>query len=151
MPQITITSARSWTRNLTLNDASMVGNVFGRTHTDFGIILYGMKKVFVFSDISERNNDYSDTHDFWRGWVGEVGVLRFFVLKVPDYESAMLMYFYIFKKLRYRSHFDPIFMKFRWLVRVHSWVNPIVFGNSLPNRTTTDMGENVPPKRVFRV
>ncbi len=46
--------------------------------------------------------------------------------------------------------FDPILMKFTWLVRVHSWVNPIVFRNSRPNRTT-DMGENVPPKPVFRV
>ncbi len=39
--------------------------------------------------------------------------------------------------------FDPIFMKFTWLVRVHSRVNPIVFGNNRPDRTT-DMGENVP-------
>ncbi len=46
--------------------------------------------------------------------------------------------------------FDPIFMKFTWLVRVHSWVNSIVFGNNRPNRTT-DMGENVTPKPVFRV
>ncbi len=36
------------------------------------------------------------------------------------------------------------------LVRVHPWMNPIVFGNNRPNRTT-DMGENVPPKLVFRV
>ncbi len=41
-------------------------------------------------------------------------------------------------------------MKFTWLVRVHSWVNPIVFGNSRPNRTT-DTEENVSPKPVFRV
>ncbi len=34
-----------------------------------------------------------------------------------------------------------------WLVQVHSWVNPIVFGNNRPNRTT-DMGENVSPKPV---
>ncbi len=46
--------------------------------------------------------------------------------------------------------FDSIFMKFTWLMRVLSWVNPIVFGNNRPNRTT-DMGENVPPKPVFRV
>ncbi len=51
------------------------------------------------SDILERNNDYSDTLDFRRGWVG---VVTFFVLKVPDYETAMLIYFYIYmyKKLR---------------------------------------------------
>ncbi len=48
------------------------------------------------------------------------------------------------------SSFEPIFMKFTWLVRAHSWVNPIVFGNNRPNRTT-DMGENVPPKLFFRV
>ncbi len=47
----------------------------------------------LFSDISERNNDYSDTLDSRRG---EVGVVTFFVLKVPDYESAMLIYFYIY-------------------------------------------------------
>ncbi len=46
--------------------------------------------------------------------------------------------------------FEPIFIKFTRLVRVHSWVNPIVFGNNRPNRTT-DMGGNVPPKPVFRV
>ncbi len=27
--------------------------------------------------------------------MGEVGVVTFFVLEVPDYESAMLIYFYI--------------------------------------------------------
>ncbi len=46
----------------------------------------------IFSDISERNNDYSDTLDFRRGRVGDVRVVTFFVLKVPDYESAMLIY-----------------------------------------------------------
>ncbi len=54
----------------------------------------------IFSDISERNNDYSDTLDFRRGWVG---VVTFFVLEVPDYASAMLIYFYIYKKIGYRS------------------------------------------------
>ncbi len=46
----------------------------------------------LFSDISERNNDYSDTLNF-RG--GRVGVVTFFVLKVPDYESALLIYLYM--------------------------------------------------------
>ncbi len=41
----------------------------------------------IFSDISERNNDYSDTLDFRKGRVGEVGVVTIFVLKVPDYYS----------------------------------------------------------------
>ncbi len=39
-------------------------------------------------------------------------------------------------------------MKFTRLVRVHSWVNSIVFGNNRPNRTT-DMWENVPPNQFF--
>ncbi len=46
--------------------------------------------------------------------------------------------------------FDPIFMKFTWLVRAPSWVNHFVFGNNLPSRTTY-MGENMPPKPVFGV
>ncbi len=46
-------------------------------------------KFSIFSDISERNNDYSDTLYFRRG---EVGVVTFFVLEVPDYEAAMLIY-----------------------------------------------------------
>ncbi len=44
--------------------------------------------------------------------------------------------------------FELIFMKFTRLVRVHPWVNPIVFGNNQPNRTT-DMGENVPQNQFF--
>ncbi len=47
---------------------------------------------FFFSDISERNNDYSDTLDFKREWVGEVAVVTFFVLEVPDFKSAMLIW-----------------------------------------------------------
>ncbi len=38
----------------------------------------------LFSDISEWNNDYSDTLDLRMGWVGEVGMVTFFVLEVPD-------------------------------------------------------------------
>ncbi len=34
-----------------------------------------------FSDISEQNNDYSDTLDFRRERVGEVGVVTLFVLE----------------------------------------------------------------------
>ncbi len=91
-----------------------------------------MEKWWIFSYISERNNDYSDTLDFRRGWVGEVGVVTCFVLKVPDYESAMLIYLCICICICIRSYdtgrsFDPIYMKFTSLVRVHSWVNPIVF------------------------
>ncbi len=42
----------------------------------------------------------------------------------PDYEYAML------------------------IVRAHPWMNPIVFGNNRPNKTT-DTGENVAPKTSF--
>ncbi len=43
---------------------------------------------------------------------------------------------YMYKKHDICRSFEPIFMEFIWLVRVHSWVNPIVFGNNRPNRTT---------------
>ncbi len=49
---------------------------------------------YVSRDISERNNDYSDTLDFRRG---EVRVVTFFVLEVPNYKSTMLIYFYIYR------------------------------------------------------
>ncbi len=78
-------------------------------------------------------------------------MVTFFVLKVPDYESAMLIYLCIcIRSYDTGRSFDPMFMKFTWLVRGHSWVKPIVFGNNRSNRTT-DMGENVPPKQVLRV
>ncbi len=50
--------------------------------------------LVVFSDISEQNNDYSDTLDFRRGWVGVVTV---FVLEVPvyKYNVNILLYTYI--------------------------------------------------------
>ncbi len=51
-------------------------------------------KGYFFSDILERNNDYSGALDFRRG---RVEVVTFFVLEVPDYESAMLIYFYIYE------------------------------------------------------
>ncbi len=44
--------------------------------------------------------------------------------------------------------FEPIFMKFTRLMRVHPRVNPIVYGNNRSNRTT-DMEEKVHPKQVF--
>ncbi len=80
-------------------------------------------------------------------------MVTFFVLKVPDYESAMLIYLYMYVCICIRSYdtgriFEPIFMKFTWLVRIHSWVNPIVFGNNRSNRTTY-MGKNVPQNQVF--
>ncbi len=36
-------------------------------------VLAYLEMQSIFSDISERNNDYSDTLDFRRGWVGKVG------------------------------------------------------------------------------
>ncbi len=54
----------------------------------------------------------------------------------------------MYKNIQYRASFELIFMKFPCLMRVHPWVNPIVFGNNRANRTT-DMGENAPPKWVF--
>ncbi len=49
----------------------------------------------IFSDISERNNDYSDNLGFKRRRVGE-GEVKFFVLEVPDNKYAMLIYLYIY-------------------------------------------------------
>ncbi len=67
-------------------------------------------------------------------------VPRDFFLRFPDYKFAIM-------RDTGRS-FETIFMKFTWWVPIHQWVNPIVFGNNRPNRTT-GMGENVPPKPVF--
>ncbi len=107
-----------------------------------------MCTILYFSDISEQNDDYSDTLDFrrveWGRWGSHV-----FVFKIPDYKSVMLLYLYICIRTRDTGRsFEPIFMKFTQLGRAHSRVNPIVFGNNRPNRTT-DMGENVPPNQFF--
>ncbi len=77
-------------------------------------------------------------------------MVTFLVLEVPDYESAMLINLHIKEVTITGRSFDPIFLKFAWLVRVHLWVNPIVFGNNRPNRITY-MGGNVPPNPVSRV
>ncbi len=63
------------------------------THVDtnchFPSVPYDILYVFnIFSGISERNNDYSDTLDIRGGWMGEVGLVTFFVLEIPDYKSA---------------------------------------------------------------
>ncbi len=49
--------------------------------------------ALIFNDISERN-DYYDALDFRKG--GEVGVVTIFILEVPDYKSAMSIYFYVY-------------------------------------------------------
>ncbi len=46
------------------------------------------------------------------------------------------------------ASFELIFMKFTRLMRVYLWVNPIVFGNHRPNRTT-DMGKYMSTKPAF--
>ncbi len=45
--------------------------------------------------------------------------------------------------------FEAIFMKFTWLVRVHTRVNDIYFFLNNQSNRITDMGDNVPPKLVF--
>ncbi len=46
------------------------------------------------------------------------------------------------------ASFELIFMKFACSIQVRQRMNPIVFGNNWPNRTT-DTGENVSPKPFF--
>ncbi len=105
------------------------------------------EQCFSFSDISERNNDYSDTLDFRRWWVK---VVTFFVLEVP------LRSLITNPQCCIRTHdTGRSFEQFSWnsyiyLVRVHSRVSPVVLENNRPNRTTV-MGENVPQKPVFLV
>ncbi len=54
----------------------------------------------IFSSVLEGSNDYFNTLNFRRGWLGEVGVITFFILEVPDYKSAMLIYLYIYQQSR---------------------------------------------------
>ncbi len=82
-------------------------------------------------------------------------MVTFFVLKVPDYESAMLIYLcvYIYINICIRGYdtgpsFDPIFMKFTWLVRVHSWVNPILLETIGPIEPQI-WGKMCPQNRFF--
>ncbi len=46
------------------------------------------------------------------------------------------------------TNFELIFVKFACLMRIHPWVNPVVFRNNRPNRTT-NLVENVPTKPVY--
>ncbi len=73
---------RFFSEKQTLIPSKEVNNVWG--------IFYYLIKGVIFSDISERNNDYSDTLVSGGG--------PFFVLEVPDYECAMLIniLFYIY-------------------------------------------------------
>ncbi len=108
----------------------------------------------IFSDISRRNNDYSDALDF-RIEGGEVGVVTYFVWQVPNYKSATLMYsyYYLYVYVRCRSRFSTNRFSWNlhgWWPSTQGWTGPIVFESDRPNRTT-DMAENIPPKPVFRV
>ncbi len=55
----------------------------------------------------------------------------------------ILIYLYMYKKLRYKSQFWTDFHEIH-TVRVHSWVNSMVFGNKRPNRTTHEDGNLFP-------
>ncbi len=61
----------------------------------------------IFNDILERNNNHSDTLDFRRGRMGELGMVTFFVLglKIPYVNIHIISH----DKGR---NFEPIFMKF---------------------------------------
>ncbi len=97
-----------------------------------------------FSDISERNNDYPDTIYFRRGWVGGGGGGHIFHFGSPWLQIRNVNTYICIRSYDTGRSFEPIFMKFTWLVRVHSWVNPIIFRNNRLNKTT-DMMENVLP------
>ncbi len=66
-----------------------------------------------FSEILKQNNDYTHTLEFGRGWLGEVRIVTFSILEVPEYKSAMLiytvysicMYICMYKNARYRRQF----------------------------------------------
>ncbi len=72
-----------------------------KTHLFTHIILTFRGCTFdIFSDILEKN-DYSDT----QLQKGVSGVVTFFILEVPDYKSAMLIYLYIYSIFKKRNHF----------------------------------------------
>ncbi len=76
-----------------VNDAYVVRENKAKKGRLWDIIATGL----FFSVILERNNDYSDTLHFSRWWVGEVGMVTFLVLEVPDYKSCyvnILIYLY---------------------------------------------------------
>ncbi len=68
-----------------------------KTIHDLGLpVISVISYIDAFSHILDGNNDYSDILNLRREWVGEVGLVMFFILEVPDYESTMLIYFYIY-------------------------------------------------------
>ncbi len=72
---------------------------------------------------------------------------RFF-LKIVYILPIGYMHMYV---LSYNTgrNFETIFMKFIWLMQVHSWVNTIVFGNKQRPDRTTDMGDMCPQNQFF--
>ncbi len=57
-------------------------------------------------------------------------------------------YLYLYRNTRYGLQFGTDFHEIYMVDAGPPCVNPIIFGNNRPNRTT-DIGENVPPKPVF--
>ncbi len=108
-------------------------------------------------------HDFSKNYAFSENLIKTNFILHkiFFQMSILSNGKTLWMFFNLNLKMtsifsaynNYYHHdtvrsFELIFMKFMSLVRVHTWVNHIIFGNNRSNRTT-DMGENVPSKLVF--
>ncbi len=110
------------------------------------LFYYKVCFLFLFNDISKRNNDYSDTPT---SEMGEAGMATFFTLEVPGHKFLMLITYFririLYKNARYRSQIQTDFHEIHMV-----GASSIIFGNNRPNRIT-DLGENVPPKPVFRL
>ncbi len=85
-------------------------------------------------------------------------MVKFYFLQVPDYKFALsniyILYkcvcmYVMYKNARYRSRFEPIFIKFVWSVRVLPRMNPIVFGKTRPDRTTNTYLKKMCPHNCF--
>ncbi len=131
------------------------------SHLVFAFLsLWTFLTSFIFSNISKRKTDtiLIPSASEWGGWrwsLFRFGGIWLQICNVSIPTNTMFIFFdiyiYIYKRWNDAGRsFESIFMKFTWLVRVHSWVNPIVLGNNWPNRTTY-IGENMPPKSIFRV
>ncbi len=114
-------------------------------------------KAKIFSDILERNNNYSDTLAFRRGWVGEVTL---FVMEVVDYKSAMLIYLCIHTHTHTHTHTHKVAIQvtvsnqFSW--NSHGWCGSTHVWTLLILKTIGPIeaqiwGENMSPKLVLRV
>ncbi len=101
--------------------------------------------------------------NLWKGTLNLPSTLlqQFHTSKFSFYSSAHFrdrtygytryIHIYLFTRTHDTNlSFEPIFMKFTWLVRVHPWMIPIVSENNQPCRTT-DIRENVAPKPGFQL